>query len=442
MSEITKFHNVTRTRSSIVPSKTPHGGMSKGQSMSVESQTGARIRLRSVPVIILVGCTIAALSFGPRSTMGFFLTPMSNENGWGREVFALAIAIQNLIWGFAQPFVGMIADKFGTARVLTGGALFYALGLALMAHATDPVGLQLTAGVLIGLGIAGSAFVMVLSAFARLLPQNMRTIGFGLGTAAGSLGQFIFAPLGQGFIQAYGWQTALIIMAAITLAIPLLSVVLKGRPAAAPTIAGGLDQTIKEALREAFRHRSYLLLVAGFFVCGFQIAFITVHLPAYLSDIGIPALYGGYAIGLIGFFNIIGALSSGILSGKMPNRFILSALYFLRAVAIAIFILTPASVTSVLIFSAAMGFMWLSTVPPTQGLVTVMFGTRYMATLFGFVFFSHQLGSFFGIWLGGLLYDATGSYDGVWWLSVVLGLFAAVIHLPIVERPVARPALA
>jgi MFS family permease len=402
----------------------------------------ARPLLGSVPLIIVAGCTIAALSFGPRSTMGFFLTPMSSEHGWGREVFALAIAIQNLVWGLGQPFAGMVADKFGTARVLTGGALLYALGLVLMAYSTNPVTLQLTAGVLIGVGIAGSAFVMVLAAFARLLPRSMRTIGFGLGTAAGSLGQFIFAPLGQGFIQLYGWETALIIMAAIMLAIPALSVVLKGRPAAAPTSAGERDQSIREALTEAFRHRSYLLLVAGFFVCGFQIAFITVHLPAYLSDIGIPALYGGYAIALIGFFNIVGALLSGVLSGKMPNRFILAALYFLRSVAIVLFIITPPSVTSVLIFSAAMGFMWLSTVPPTQGLVAIMFGTRYMATLFGFVFFSHQLGSFFGIWLGGFLYDRTGSYEGVWWLSVALGLFAAIVHLPIVERQVARPALA
>jgi MFS family permease len=410
--------------------------------MSVESQPMARPLLGSVPLIIVAGCTIAALSFGPRSTMGFFLTPMSSEHGWGREVFALAIAIQNLVWGLGQPFAGMVADKFGTARVLTGGALLYALGLVLMAYSTNPVTLQLTAGVLIGVGIAGSAFVMVLAAFARLLPRSMRTIGFGLGTAAGSLGQFIFAPLGQGLIQLYGWETALIIMAAIMLAIPALSVVLKGRPAAAPTSAGERDQSIREALTEAFRHRSYLLLVAGFFVCGFQIAFITVHLPAYLSDIGIPALYGGYAIALIGFFNIVGALLSGVLSGKMPNRFILAALYFLRSVAIVLFIITPPSVTSVLIFSAAMGFMWLSTVPPTQGLVAIMFGTRYMATLFGFVFFSHQLGSFFGIWLGGFLYDRTGSYEGVWWLSVALGLFAAIVHLPIVERQVARPALA
>jgi MFS family permease len=408
----------------------------------MNTATAARPIIRSIPIIILAGCAIAAINFGPRSTMGFFLTPMSSEHGWGREVFALAIAIQNLVWGLAQPVAGMVADRYGTARVLTAGAFVYAAGLFLMAHATDPLGLQFTAGVLLGLGVSGSAFVLVLAAFARLLPDSMRTLGFGLGTAAGSLGQFIFAPLGQGLISSFGWQEALIVMAAIVLVVPFLAVFLKGKPNAAPMVAGRKDQSIREALREAFGHRSYQLLVAGFFVCGFQIAFITVHLPPYLADIGIPPLYGGYALALIGFFNIIGSISSGVLSGKMPRRWILSALYFLRAVAITIFILLPPSVPAVLVFSAVMGFLWLSTVPPTQTLVAIMFGTRYMATLFGLVFFSHQVGSFFGVWLGGKLYDMTGSYDGVWWLSVLLGLFAAVVHLPIVERPVPRPAVA
>ena len=404
--------------------------------------SAARPFWRSVPVILLAGCAIGALGFGPRSTMGFFLTPMSSEYGWGREVFALAIAIQNLVWGAAQPFVGMLADKFGTARVLSAGALLYALGLALMAKTSDPVALQLTAGVLIGLGIAGSAFLLVLAAFARLLPPNLRTLSFGLGTAAGSLGQFIFAPLGQGFISAYGWQTALLLMAAITLAVPFLSFFIKGKPAAVPVRAGEADQSIPEALREAFRHRSYQLLVAGFFVCGFQIAFITVHLPPYLADIGIPALYGGYAIALIGLFNIVGSVSSGVLTGRMPKRILLAFIYFARSAVIVLFLAVPPTVTTVLLFSAAMGLLWLSTVPPTQQLVAIMFGTRYMATLFGFVFFSHQVGSFLGVWLGGLLYDRTGSYDIVWWLSVALGIFAAIVHLPIVERQVARPAMA
>ena len=410
--------------------------------MTSATLPASRAFWRSVPVVLVAGCAIGAIGFGPRSTMGFFLTPMSTEYGWGREVFALAIAIQNLVWGIGQPFVGMLADRFGTARVLTGGALLYGLGLALMANTSDPLALQFTAGVLIGLGIAGSAFLLVLAAFARLLPPHLRTIGFGLGTAAGSLGQFIFAPLGQGFIEGYGWQTALLIMAAIMLAVPFLSFFVRGKPAAVPARAGEKDQSIPEALGEAFRHRSYQLLVAGFFVCGFQIAFITVHLPPYLADIGIPALYGGYAIALIGLFNIIGSISSGVLTGRMPKRILLAFIYLARSVVIVLFLGFPPSVATVLLFSAAMGLLWLSTVPPTQQLVAIMFGTRYMATLFGFVFFSHQVGSFLGVWLGGLLYDATGTYDAVWWISVALGVFAAVVHLPIVERQVARPAVA
>jgi len=397
---------------------------------------------RSVPMVVAAGCLIGAISFGSRSTMGFFLTPMTTENGWSRETFALAIAIQNLMWGVAQPFAGMIADKFGTARVLSGGALVYALGLALMSQTSDAVVLQLTAGVLVGLGIAGSAFVLVLAAFARLLPERMRSLAYGMGTAAGSAGQFIFAPLSQGFIQHYGWQTALLIMAAIMLVVPFLSSALRGKPKAVPAGGGEADQSIPEALREAFRHRSYQLLVAGFFVCGFQLAFVTVHLPPYLSDLGIPAVYGGYALALIGGFNIIGSLTSGVLSGRMPRRILLSIVYFLRSLVIVFFVLTPASPASVLIFSASMGFLWLSTVPPTQQLVAIMFGTRYMATLFGFVFLSHQLGSSLGVWLGGRLYDATGSYNIVWWLSAALGIFAAIVQLPIRETRILRPAMA
>jgi MFS family permease len=410
--------------------------------MTIVKPPLARPILQSIPVIIVAGCIVAAVNSGPRSTMGFFLTPISSEHGWGREAFALAIAIQNLVWGIGQPFAGMIADKYGTARVLTGGALFYALGLVLMANTSDPLSLQFTAGLVIGIGVAGSAFLMVLAAFARLLPENLRTIGFGLGTAAGSIGQFIFAPLGQGFIAAYGWQTTLLMMAAIVLVIPPLAFFIRGKPAPVPVRPGEKDQSLMAAMREAFSHRSYRLLVAGFFVCGFQIAFITVHLPPYLADIGMPAMIGGYAIGLIGLFNIFGSITSGVLTGHLPKRFILAVLYLTRSAAIAVFILLPPSVPSVLIFSAVMGFLWLSTVPPTQQLVVVMFGTRYMATLFGFVFFSHQLGSFFGVWLGGLLYDIYGSYDPVWWLAVGLGVFAAVVHLPIAEHQVKRPVLA
>jgi len=397
---------------------------------------------RSVPLIVVAGCLVGAIGFGPRSTMGFFLTPMTSEHGWTRETFALAIAIQNLVWGIAQPFAGMIADKYGMARVLSGGALIYALGLMLMSRTSDAIALQLTAGVLVGLGIAGAAFVLVLAAFARLLPERMRSLAYGMGTAAGSIGQFIFAPLGQGLIQEYGWHTALQIMAGIMLVVPFLSIAVRGKPDAMPAGRGVADQSIPEALREAFRHRSYQLLVAGFFVCGFQLAFVTVHLPPYLADLGIPPVYGGYALALIGGFNIIGSLTAGVLSGRMPKRILLSNVYLLRSLIIVFFVLTPPSPTTVLIFSASMGFLWLSTVPPTQQLVAIMFGTRYMATLFGFVFFSHQVGSFLGVWLGGRLYDATGSYNIVWWLSAALGIFAAIVHLPIRETRVLRPAMA
>ncbi|MHA1549322.1 MAG: MFS transporter [Alphaproteobacteria bacterium] len=410
--------------------------------MTEQQKTIARPFLQSMPLVILAGSLIAMINFGPRSAMGLFLTPISNEFGWDREIFALAIAFQSLAWGAGQPIAGMLADRFGVARVLIGGAAIYAVGLALMATTSDPVELQFTAGLLIGLGVAGSAFLVVLAAFARLLPENMRTIGYGVATAAGSLGQFLFAPLGQSFIAAYGWQTTLLILAVFVMTIPLFAFVLRGKPDAAPVAAGQDDQSMWQALREAFGHTSYRLLVSGFFVCGFQVAFITVHLPPYLGDIGVPAIYGGYAIGLIGLFNIFGSITSGVLTGLMSRRIILAGLYLARSLIILVFLLVPVSVVSVLVFSAAIGFLWLSTVPPTQQLVVIMFGTRYVATLFGFVFFSHQVGSFLGIWLGGRLYDTFGSYDGVWWISIALGVFAALAHIPIVERAIDRPAAA
>lgn len=390
------------------------------------------------PAVVLVcGCLIAILTFGPRSTMGFFLTPMISANGWSREAFALAIALQNLLWGLGQPFAGMIADRFGTWRVLSSGAVLYALGLVLMAYTTDPLTLQFTAGVMIGLGIAGAAFFMVLAAFARLLPESFRSTAYGLGTAAGSMGQLLFAPIGLGVIDAYGYQTALLFLAAMLAVVPLLAIPLKGKPGPSGGV-GGRDQTIAEALGEAFRHRSYWLLVAGFFVCGFHVAFVTTHLPPYIVDKGLDPAWGAWAIGLIGAFNIFGSLLAGQLAGRYPKRYLLSIIYFGRAIAYGLFWLMPTTPTTVLLFSAAAGFLWLSTVPPTQGLVAVMFGTRYIAMLSGFVFFSHQVGAFLGVWLGGRLYDLYGNYDGVWALGILLGLFAAIVHLPIRETPVAR----
>ncbi|MEM8797231.1 MAG: MFS transporter [Pseudomonadota bacterium] len=390
-----------------------------------------------VPFVVACGCLIAILTFGPRSTMGFFVTPMTDEHGWSREIFALAIAIQNLVWGIGQPIVGMLADKYGTWKMLTLGTLAYAGGLLLMAITTDPVGLQLTAGVLIGLGIAGSAFFLVLAAFARIVPENKRGLVFGLGTAAGSAGQFVFAPLGQGFVAAYVFEFTLIFMAALLMFVPLLAIPLRGKPKNAPA-AGEADQNARQALAEAFNHPSFWLLTVGFFVCGFHVAFITVHMPPYIEDIGLDPAWGGYSIAMIGFFNIIGALCAGYLSSRVPMRYVLSWIYIARAIVISVFLVMPVSGATIVAFSAAMGLLWLSTIPPTQGLVATMFGTRYMAMLFGFVFFSHQVGSFTGIWLGGRIFDETGSYNGIWYIGIALGVIAAALHWPIREERVAR----
>ena len=390
---------------------------------------------RTPLVIVVCGCLISVLTFGPRSSFGLFLTPMSLANDWPREVFALALAIQNLVWGLAQPVAGGIADRYGTARVIAAGACIYTLGMGAMAFADLPVLLHLTAGVMVGVAIGASSFGLVIAAFSRLLPPERRQVGFGLATAGGSLGQFLFAPIAQGFIAAYGWQVALILLATMVLAVAALAPALAGRGERA---AGTGDQSVKEALREAFGTPGYLLLAAGFFVCGFHLAFIVVHLPAYLLDLGIAAKWAAWAIALIGLFNIVGSYSSGVLSGRYSRPHMLSWLYLLRALAFVAFLLTPVSVASVLIFSCVIGLLWLSTIPPTSGIVVSMFGPRWMGLLYGVVFLSHQLGSFLGVWLGGRLYDQTGSYDVVWWLGVVLGLMAAAIHWPIRDAPVAR----
>lgn len=408
-------------KSSASPQKAPQKAHEKAQ--------------LSIPFVVACGCLIAIITFGPRSTMGFFVAPMTDANGWSREIFALAIALQNLFWGIAQPFVGMIADKYGTWKTLTAGALCYGLGLALMSVVTDPLALQLTAGVLVGFGIAGSAFFLVLAAFARIVPEKHRSAVFGLGTAAGSAGQFIFAPIGQGFVAAYGFHFTLLFLAACVLLVPLLAIPLRGKPVAKLAV-GEVDQSVRQALAQAFNHPSFWLLTVGFFVCGFHVAFITVHMPPYIVDLGLDPKWGGYSIAMIGFFNIIGAIASGFLSARVPKRHVLSLIYFARAVIITLFLLAPVSAYSIIAFSGAMGLLWLSTIPPTQGLVAAMFGTRYMAMLFGVVFFSHQLGSFTGIWLGGRIYDLTGSYDGIWYIGIALGLIAALLYWPIREERV------
>ncbi len=309
------------------------------------------------------------------------------------------------------------------------GAVLYAIGLLLMANAETPVALHLSAGVLIGLGIAFSSFSLVIASFGRVVTPEQRSIAFGIGTASGSLGQFVFAPLGNFLIEGIGWQETLIVFSGLLMAIPLLAIALKGRPHAPASMGLSPDQSLTQAMAEAFGTRGFILLTLGFFVCGFHVAFITVHLPPYIADLGLDPSWGAIAIALIGLCNIAGSLISGYVGGRYSKSHFLSLIYFARAIAITVFILVPASPLTVLLFAGAMGFLWLSTVPPTSGLVAVMFGPRYMATLFGFVFFSHQIGSFLGVWLGGYLYDTTGSYDAIWWMGIALGLFAAVISL-------------
>ena len=409
---------------------------------------------------MLAGCLISLIGFGPRSALGFFLTPLSQAHGWGREVFALSVAVQTLLYGAAQPFSGAIADRFGTVRVIIAGTLLYAAGLFMMAHATTPGMLYLSSGVLIGFGLSGCSFNLVISSFGKLLPESWRSLAFGAGTASGSFGQFLFSPLGVSLIDVFGWQRALEIFAALLLLmIPLAFAISTPRSDAPQTSApaprtndasqtsprglGGLSgamptQSYRQALAEALGHRSYILLVLGFFTCGFQLGFVTLHLPSYLIDRGLSAQVGGWTLAVIGLFNIVGAMLSGWLGGRLPKRYILAVIYFARALAVVFLITLPASPAVALIYGAMTGLLWLSSVPPTAGLVAVMFGTRWMAMLFGIAFFSHQVGGFLGIYLGGALFERTGSYDIVWWLGVLFGVLSAVINLPIVEKPVAR----
>ncbi len=388
--------------------------------------------------VVAAGAIVSLIGYGVRADFGLFQDPMLSTRGWSRETFALALAIQNLTWGLGQPFAGAIADRYGGGRVLAGGALLYAAGIALGAVVEDSFALHLTLGVMTGLGLSGASMFIVLGAFGRLLPPERRAWASGVATAAGSLGQFLFAPIGQGFIAAWGWPVALMLLAVAALPIIPVAFALRSRnePAAMPQA----QQSLGDALREASMHRSYWLLIAGFFVCGFHLAFIQVHMPAYIAGFGLSPAVGAWAIGFVGLFNTIGAYAAGVLAGRCSKKNLLSAIYLGRAAVIAIFVLTPVSVPSVLAFSAAMGLLWLSTVPPTSGLVALMFGPRYMSMLFGLVFFSHQIGAFIGVWLGGWAYDAYGSYNLVWWISVGLGIASAALHWPIAERP-ARAAL-
>jgi len=413
--------------------------------MTVQSiPSGLKTGWRTPAVVLVCGCIIAMVAFGPRSALGFFLTPMSQEHHWGRDVFSMALAIQNLLWGLGQPFAGGLADRYGANRVLIAGTLLYAAGLALMAHATNGAMLDLSAGVLIGFGLSGSSFTIVLGAFGRLLPAEWRSLAFGAGTAAGSFGQFLYSPVAVALIDSFGWRGAIVAFAAVTLIIVPLAIALATpkNAAAAAAAAPVPTQSFRQAIGEAFAHKSYVLLVIGFFTCGFQLAFTTVHLPSYLIDRGLSAEVGGWTLATIGLFNIIGSIGSGWLGARMPKRYLLSTIYFARALSILIFITLPPSTVTTLVFGAVTGLLWLSTVPPTSGLVATMFGTRWLAMLFGFAFFSHQVGGFLGVWLGGIVYDYAGSYNPVWYLSIFFGVMSAIINLPINEQPVARVAAA
>ena len=398
--------------------------------------TGAGYGWRTPLVVILAGCLIAMIGCGVRSVFGLFLEPMTVTHGWDRSTFGLAMAIQNLLWGIGVPIAGAIADRYGPARVLAVGALVYAAGVWGMASTSSVLGLHMFGGVLTGLGVAFTAFSLAMAAMAKVVGPERRSFALGLGTAAGSFGQVVFSPIGQSFIHQFGWQPALGYLALSALLIIPLAFML-------PNIQAGkgevlYKQSLPQALREATGHRGFVLLTVGFFVCGFHVAFITVHFPAYVSDMGLDPTVGATALALVGFFNIVGSFGAGMFGQRWSKKVGLAWIYFLRSIVIVGLLLAPKTDTTIYLFAASMGLLWLSTVPLTTGIVAQVFGVRYMATLFGVVFLSHQLGSFAGVWLGGYLYDTVGSYDGVWWAGVALGLLAAAIHIAIDEKPLAR----
>ena len=396
---------------------------------------------RTATIVLICGGIVLSLSIGIRQSFGLFLAPMSTDLGWGREVFAFAIAVQNILWGATQPFFGMAADRWGGGRILAVSGALYALGLYLMSTTADVAAFNISAGLLIGLALSGTSFAVVLGAVGRAFPPEKRSAALGIASAGGSFGQFIMVPLGQAAIDAYGWSLTFVLLACLAALMVALAVPLAGKPQVAAD-AGG-SQSIGEALAEARRHPGFLYLNAGFFVCGFHITFIGTHLPAYLTDLGLSATAASVSLALVGLFNIIGSLACGAAGGRYSKKYLLSGVYLARSAIILAFLLAPASNISAYLFGAGMGLLWLGTVPLTSALVAQIFGPRYMSTLFGIVFFSHQVGAFLGVWLGGRIYDTTGSYDTVWWIAIALGLLAAALHLPINERPVPRlrPAL-
>lgn len=407
---------------------------------SKNTQSGmTKSNWRTPGIVLACAGAILTISLGVRHNFGLYLQPMTMDLGMGRETFAAAMAIQNLVYGIAQPFTGMIADKYGTARVLIAGTLLYGLGLVLMSSASAGWELNLSAGLLIGVGLACSGFSIVYGAVGRAFPSEKRTAALGVAGAAGSFGQFVMLPYGQLLINAIGWHSALVILAAtVMLIVPLSAALVEDKKAQAQQFH---RQSVPEALREAFGHSGYVLLCLGYTVCGFQIMFISVHFPAYLLDARMSPETGMAALALIGLFNIVGSYAWGWLGGRYTKKYLLSLLYFTRAVAVVIFMALPLSPLSVYVFAAIIGFLWLGTVPLTSGLIAHVFGVKYLATLSGIAFLFHQIGSSVGVWLAGYLFDATGSYRLMWFLIVAMGLVAAALNLPINDRQIMRPAL-
>lgn len=386
--------------------------------------------------VLLCGALIVTLSMGIRHGFGLWLQPITMDRGWSRETFAFALAIQNLAWGLAGPVAGMLADRFGAFRVLIAGSFLYAGGLVLMALATSGVAFTGSAGLILGLAQSGTTYAVVYGVIGRNVAADKRSWAMGVAAAAGSFGQFLMVPVENWLIGSFGWQNALFLLGCLALAIVPLAWGLKEPTAAKPI---GVQQSIGGALREALGYPSFQLLMAGYFVCGFQVVFIGVHMPSYLKDNGLTPDVPTMALALIGLFNVFGTYAAGSLGQRMPKRYILSTIYALRSVAIVVFLSVPLTPWSVYIFSSVMGFLWLSTVPPTNAVIAQIFGVQYMSMLGGFVFLSHQIGSFLGVWLGGKLYDSTGSYNVVWWIAVALGIFAALVNLPVREAAIVRP---
>jgi MFS family permease len=392
----------------------------------------------SMTQVLLCGAAVVTLSMGIRHGFGLWLQPITQDQGWTRQTFALAIAIQNLSWGIFGIFAGMMADRFGAFRVLIIGTICYALGLVGMALATSPLVFALTAGVLIGAAQAGTTYAVIYGILGRQISAEKRSWAMGITAAAGSFGQFLMVPVEGWLILNLGWQQALLVLSLMVLLIVPLAFGLREPGFGSRTGAPPREQTIQQALREAFGYRSFQLLMAGYFVCGFQVVFIGVHMPSYLKDHGLSPQVASYALALIGLFNVFGTYIAGSLGQRMAKKNILAFIYFARAVVIALFLLAPLTPTSVYVFSATMGLLWLSTIPPTNAAVAQIFGIQHLSMLSGFVFFSHQIGSFLGVWLGGYLYDRTGSYDIVWYIAIALGVFAALVNLPVREAAIIR----